>query len=159
MTSFQETQSFNQKWIWLLLIAMAIFPLYGIIQQVILGNPVGENPGSNTMWIVIGISMLLPLLLFYIMKLHTTIDSEGIKMRFAPFTSKEIPWSAISSTEVLDYGFVGGWGIRIGSKYGTVYNISGSKGVWIKLNNGKKFLIGTQRADELKAFLENRNKA
>ena len=55
----------------------------------------------------------------------------------------------------LDYGFIGGYGIRLWTKYGTVYNTSGKIGLAITLNNGDKFLIGTQKSDELKLFLEN----
>lgn len=81
------------------------------------------------------------------------IDSSGIDMRFSPLSSKKVKWSEIDSAEVVDYGFVGGWGVRLGSKYGTVYNVNGSKGLALKLKNGKKFVIGTQKEDELKSVV------
>ena len=71
-----------------------------------------------------------------------------------PMVRKKVAWDNIAELEVLDYGFVGGWGIRIGTKFGTVYNTSGSKGLRIKLKNNKKFLIGTQKEDELKRIVE-----
>ena len=46
------------------------------------------------------------------------------------------------------------YGVRLGSKYGTVYNINGNKGLAIELKNGKKFMVGTQKAAELKNRLE-----
>lgn len=51
--------------------------------------------------------------------------------------------------KVINYGFVGGWGIRLWTKYGTVYNVSGNKGLFIKLKNGKTMVIGTQKSQEL----------
>jgi len=45
-------------------------------------------------------------------------------------------------------------GVRIGTKYGTVYNTQGSEGLLLKFKDGKSVVIGTQRLDELKRFLE-----
>ena len=56
--------------------------------------------------------------------------------------------------EIVNYEFVGGWGIRLWTKYGTVYNTKGDKGLAIELQNGKKFLIGTQKATELSKIIE-----
>lgn len=60
----------------------------------------------------------------------------------------------IKSAKVVNYGFVGGWGIRLWTAYGTVYNIKGNKGLAIELFNGEKFLIGTQKENELKIIVE-----
>ena len=90
-------------------------------------------------------------------RLRTEITDEKIDMKFFPFSNKTIPWSEVKSAEVLDYGFVGGWGVRIGTKYGTVYNTSGKIGLALELKSGKKICIGTQRGEELKLFLETNN--
>ena len=74
-------------------------------------------------------------------------------MRFFPFVKKEFQWSEIQKSKVVNYGFVGGWGIRLFTKYGTVYNIRGNKGLAIELKNGKKYLIGTQKEEEMKKFI------
>ena len=57
-----------------------------------------------------------------------------------------LPW--------VHYGFVGGWGIRFFTAYGTVYNMRGTKGLAINLEKGKKFLIGTQKPDLLNQFIQ-----
>ena len=44
-------------------------------------------------------------------------------MSFIPFVKKRIKWTEIKKAEVVNYGFVGGWGIRLSIEYGTVYNI------------------------------------
>ena len=49
---------------------------------------------------------------------------------------------------------MGGWGIRLWTKYGTVFNIKGKKGLAIELYSGKKFLIGTQKEIELIEFVK-----
>ena len=63
-------------------------------------------------------------------------------------------WKEIKKVEIVTYGFVGGWGIRLWTKYGTVYTIKGNKGLAIELLNGKKFLIGTQKETELNKIVE-----
>lgn len=68
---------------------------------------------------------------------------------------KSVEWEDVKQAKVVDYGFVGGWGIRFGTEYGTVYNIKGKKGLAIELNNGKKFLIGTQKEEELNEVLQS----
>ena len=86
-------------------------------------------------------------------KLTTRIDNYGITVKCL-FINKKVNWDEIEHLEVLDYGFIGGWGVRIGTKYGTVYNTSGSKGMAVVLKNNKKFLIGTQKEQELKKIVE-----
>jgi hypothetical protein len=71
-----------------------------------------------------------------------------------PFVKKTIYWRDVEKAEVINYGWVGGWGLRKSRKYGTVYNTSGSKGLHLVLKNGKQMVIGTQKEKELKAFLE-----
>ena len=55
---------------------------------------------------------------------------------------------------MINYGFVGGWGIRLFTKYGTIYNTSGNKGLALELHDGKKLVIGTDKEEELKNFIE-----
>ena len=83
------------------------------------------------------------------MRLHTEIDADGIRIRFFPLTKRAVKWSEVKRAEVVNYGFVGGWGIRLWTSYGTVYNTSGNKGLAIELKDGKKFLIGTRREGEM----------
>ena len=75
-------------------------------------------------------------------------------MIFFPFTRIRVEWNEIKNAKVVNYGFVGGWGIRLWTQYGTVYNMKGNKGLAIELKTGKKFLIGTQKEVELDNFLE-----
>jgi hypothetical protein len=66
---------------------------------------------------------------------------------------KKIDWEEVANAQVVDYGFVGGWGIRLFTSYGTVYNIRGRFGLALELKSGKKLLIGTQKPEALKAFI------
>lgn len=60
-------------------------------------------------------------------------------MRFVFFV-KKIKCSEIKFVRIMNYGFVA-YGIRLASKFGTVYNIKGNIGLAIELNTGKKIVI------------------
>lgn len=83
------------------------------------------------------------------MRLETTITEHKIKIFFYPFVKREWLWADIKSARVFNYGFIGGWGIRIWTGYGTVYNVSGSQGLHIKTAD-KEYVIGTQKENELR---------
>ena len=150
---FIEKQRFRQWWIWLILIALGVISVYGLIQQVVFGHSFGSKPLSNFGIIIFCLFVFGFIYFNWSMVLITEITNQGVKMRFIPFVKKDIPWSEIKSIRIVDYGFVG-YGIRLGSKYGTVYNVNGSKGLAIVLSNGKQFVIGTQREKELKEILK-----
>lgn len=155
-TNFTETQKFNQWWLWLILIAVCCIPMYAIVQQIILDNgPYGNKPMSNSGLIATATLLIGLMVLFYIFKLETKIDQHTIHFKFIPFVNRTVSWKDVKHAQVVDYGFVGGWGIRLWTKYGTVYNVKGSKGLAIELHSGKRFLIGTQKEKELILFVEN----
>ena len=131
---FKEVQKFTQWWLWLSLLGVGAALFY-----------IQSNLGPI---ILIAISLL-----FLTMRLITRIDETGIHYRFFPFVSKYYSWSEIASARMIDYGFVGGWGIRLFTSYGTVYNIKGSKGLAVELKDGRKFCLGTQRPKELQKVL------
>jgi hypothetical protein len=146
---FKEEQKFTQWWLWLILVATAAIPLFIIYKQIILGEAVGNKPMSNLGLWVFSVFVFGLLFLFWLMRLKTEITPSEIRISFFPFIKKRIPWTAVKSAKVINYGFVGGWGIRLWTQYGTVYNTSGEIGLAIELLNGKKYLVGTQKESEL----------
>ena len=150
---FQEEQKFTQWWLWLILIGVGMIPMFGIYKQLIIGEKFGDKPMSDNGLIIFSIFTLGLLALFWFMSLKTKIDKNEIQMNFFPFVKKRIKWKDIKSAKIVKYGFVG-YGIRLGSEYGTVYNTKGQKGLAIELKTGKKFVIGTQKANELTKIVE-----
>ncbi len=149
---FDEEQKFDQKWLWTLLIIVSVVIL--AVQFSVFFSSSVEASGFGFYFSLFNVFLVIGLIgLFAVMKLKTSIDKEKISMEFFPFVKKEVAWRDIRKAEVLDYGFVGDWGIRLWTKYGTVYNTKGSKGLFIQLNDDKKFLIGTQKPDEMAGFI------
>lgn len=152
-TVFEEKQRFTQWWLWLILIVVGIVPVVVVFQQLFAGELFVEGSASDAGKIVLAGSASLFMLLFWLFRLETHIDSERIHFRFVPFVNKEVSWSDVKKAEVVNYGFVGGWGIRWGTQYGTVYNVKGNKGLALELRDGKRLVLGTQKEEELAAFI------
>ena len=102
------------------------------------------------MWTAKVIIVALSAYMILAFKIESEIDQFGVKVKSWPFADKNIKWKDIESAEVIQYGFVGGWGVRLWTKYGTVYNTGGKTGLFVKLKSGKKVLIGTRKPEELK---------
>jgi len=147
---FKETQKFRQLWLWILLLSSSFVPIYLIYKDS------RENSFSNDhlLTIIIFVSVIL---LLWFSTLETIITEKYIQVKYFPFVNKTFQLNDIKFMKVIDYGFVGGWGIRLWTKYGTVYNTSGSKGLHIKLPTGKSYVIGTKKPEELQRIINQLN--
>lgn len=152
---FKEIQRFTQWYIWVFLVFIGVMPFYGIYKRIQNPSPLFDDPFKDGM-LLLFIGLIFGLIyLFFKMKLVTIIDDKEIRMIFKPFVVKVIRWEIVKYAKIVDYGFVGGWGIRYGSDYGTVYNTSGRIGLAIETAKGEKFVIGTRKPKELKKIIKN----
>lgn len=153
---FKETQRFTQWWLWLLLVVIGFF-----IYKPIYYSFVNSQELSSSQWIGL-IVIFLVLLLFFVTKLETQIQEDGIYLRFIPFVFKTrfIPWDELEVAFVRKYSPLteyGGWGWRISGK-GMAYNVKGNQGLQLIFKNKKALLIGSQKPKELELVLKNREK-
>ncbi len=151
---YREEQQFRQVWIWVIVSALAGLVWYAAMMQFLLHRPFGGISMPVILlvidWFIFGIG--LPAL-FYFSQLVTEVCDNGIYIRFFPFhrTSHRIAFTEVKQFELRTYRSFreyGGHGIRYGSK-GKAYTVSGDRGILIELLNGKRLLIGSQRAKEL----------
>jgi hypothetical protein len=66
-------------------------------------------------------------------------------------------WNEVQQCYIREYSPIfeyGGWGWRYSFSNGRAYNVSGKIGLQIVLKNGKRILIGTQKANKLKEYIE-----
>lgn len=144
---FTEKQRFNQWWLWLLLAVSLAVP------AILLFKEASEKSGGFSGLIII----LSVIILFVVLRMTTVVTKEKIQLTYFPFVNKTINLADIETMKVINYGFVGGWGIRFWTQYGTVYNVRGNKGLHIKFKNGKQLVIGTQKPQELEKVVEQLN--
>lgn len=151
---FREEQRFRQFWVWLIVLGLAAFIWYSAVRQILLKRPFGSRPAPDTLliifWLLFGIG--LPLLLFSA-KLITEVRQDGIYIRFFPLhlAFQKISFEELKTFEVRTYNALrdyGGWGIRYGPQ-GKAYNVGGNRGLQLEFQDGKKLLIGSQKAEEL----------
>lgn len=105
----------------------------------------------------IALNVIVTLILIFA-KLQVYFDASTLYFRFFPFhlRYKKINFDEIAAVYPRTYqplGEFGGWGIRWTPK-GRAYNVSGNRGVQLELKNNKKVLIGSQRANEFAAQLQ-----
>lgn len=146
---FKETQRFNHFWIWGILILVTAMTVYGMISQPI------EDWKAIIPIIILG----LVILLFASMQLKTRIDENGLTFSFSPFIGqRKYSLGEIQNLELIEYNSLlkfGGWGIRYNFDM-WAYNVGGKHGLIVSLKN-KKFLIGTQKPEEIKKAIEQFN--
>lgn len=146
---FRESQKFNQWWLWLLNIVV-------FLGVAIAGYNSWENGGGLGAALVGPGAMALVMILLATIELRTVITEDGIEVKFWPFGRRRIFKSEIKSARVRKYMPLkeyGGWGYRIGPK-GKAFNMQGNHGLQLEFQDGEKLLIGTQRPEELQAFIE-----
>ncbi|MEP7217274.1 MAG: hypothetical protein ABI876_00075 [Bacteroidota bacterium] len=162
---FEEEQQIRQPWIWMLMLPISIASLgtacLAAYRQLYRGIPFGDHPMTDVGLIIFIVVLLmitfgLPLLV-YKTNLHVIVDRETLHVDYYPFTHKHIPlkdivsWEAVTYRPIAEYG---GWGLRYASGKGWAYTVRGDMGLRLELSNGKRKLIGSQRAEELKEAID-----
>ncbi len=152
-TFFHEVQPLRAWWIWLVILIPVVLGWWLFIEQIVFGTPVGTNPAPNAVavviWLVFGIGFPL---FFYSTKLITDVRTDAVYLRFFPLWSRTVPLTDIVTYEARQYHPLreyGGWGIRFSPHKKRAYNMSGNRGVELKLTDGTQLLIGSQRPEEL----------
>jgi hypothetical protein len=153
---FSESQGFTQWWVWVIVLGIAGLNWWGFVEQILLNKPFGDNPAPD--WMMLVFTALFGIGLPWLMvscRLKTWVTSEGVVVQFSPFHLRPriIPLDGIQEFAARRYNALlefGGWGVRFGSR-GQALNASGNEGVQFVFANGKRLLIGSQRAEEFAA--------
>ena len=158
---FREVQRFRDVW-WVMVLVFGIAALqwWLLLAQLLSGRPVGDNPAPTAIlllyWLLFGVG--LPVF-FLLLRLEVEVTPNTVLIRYAPLFTRQIAKNEIAGVEPLTYGPLrefGGWGIR-GWGGRVAYNVRGNQGVELTLADGRRVLIGTQRADELAAAIGRRH--
>lgn len=162
MIYFREVQRFRQPWYWAIQIPALAALAYILFRQLVLGKPVGNHPASNTSLAIIAITLALFVVWFIKLELTTEVRDHELEIRFRGlFVHRVIPLAEIQHFEARTYRPIreyGGWGVRRGAA-GMAYNVSGNRGVDLRLADGKSLLIGSQRPEEFALALHTRTGA
>ncbi len=126
------------------------------LQVVTFGLVGGLSEESRTAAVLgSGIALVVALILVVAltgMRMRTVVEGDVIRVRLFPLLNTQIRIADVAEAKARKYspiGEYGGWGIRRGWSSGWAYNMRGDEGVQLVLRDGKKILIGSQRAGEL----------
>ena len=154
---FREVQRFRDVW-WIMALVFGIAALqwWLFLGQIVGGAPMGNNPAPDAVvlliWLLFGIG--LPVF-FLLLGLEVEVNPYAVTIRFTPLFVRVIDRREIAGAEPLTYRPLlefGGWGIR-GWGGRVAYNVRGDQGVELTLRDGRRVLIGTQRATDLAAAI------
>lgn len=161
MKVFIEEQKFTQPLVFIglsvtfIVVGISSYNKWTIISQGSLSEIIAVSSGL--------IIVLIVGLLFLKLKLKTRVDEKGVHYQFFPFhlSYKLIRWESISNCYIRNYDGIsefGGWGIKFSFKNkGKSFTTKGNIGLQIKLTNGNKIFIGTQKKEELQRVLTTYN--
>ena len=141
---FEESQRFTQWWIWALTLIPTACGAAGLIAAFWYA---GLDPRMLALLPVIALAPLM----VGLSDLHVTITPGWLHLRFSPFfVNQHIPLVELAEFKAIRYQFWrAGYGIHYAPlAYGWVYNISGLDGIQLRLADGRRMLIGTQRPQE-----------
>ena len=151
---YREVQYFRQSWLLVFLAAEILVNIWAVVQQIVLGQPWGNNSASDGLLLVIFLltGVILPVVVLTT-HLRVEVRREGVVFQFFPMQLHErtILWRDIPSHVKVPYRPLrdfGGWGIRYGRR-GKAYNVSGDQGVALFLGDGREMLFGSRDAQAL----------
>jgi hypothetical protein len=160
---FFETQRFRKAWLFFIVLPGSLFLIgifgYAMYRQLVSGIPFGGDPMPDALlWIIGPFTICLGagfIFIFSLFCMTTTVGNDGLLVRYAPFFNRKFEYGNIESCEARTYRPMkeyGGWGIRGGRK-NRAYTVKGNRGVQLQFNDGRRLLIGSQRADDLAAAI------
>jgi hypothetical protein len=139
-----------------LIIALGL-SVYALLLQLLTQSSFG-NRGIPSWLFGLGIFILLGLIASFVnLKLETTVNNEGIKVKFGILAQENWAWADIKKTSLVKHSFLG-LGKRKNAQYGTVLSTGGKQGLAVELKNGQKWLINVQSPKELSKLLKTLKK-
>jgi len=157
---YREEQRFNLWLRWLVYVSMGLSVVISVFA--LQKDPAGADLMASweiVLGVLAGIGVPIAITaMFLLLKLETEVRTDGLYVRYFPF---HIHFKRFGREDLSEYYArrykpimeYGGWGIRYSLRNGKAYNVSGNRGVQLVLGNGKKLLIGSQKADELAAAI------
>lgn len=154
MEPFNEKQEArNSNWIWILIPIGAAMLFASYLTE-------GDAIDQLLLWLPGLIVSITLVVCIRLLNLQTEINDRGISVKFSLFMSKPdlYLWEDISRAHINKYRPIaeyGGWGYRLGLfTKKRAYSISGNMGLALTLKNGQTVMIGTEKAEEMQAYLQ-----
>jgi hypothetical protein len=156
---YRDIHSRKPMWALFIVVSTAALMWWFFIQQIILGQPVGTNPGPDWMTWLFTILFGIGLPVFYFTnRLIISVEDEALRVQMIPILTRQIPYTEIDTAiarkyePILEYG---GWGVRYrpGKR---AYSMRGNRGVELTLRNGQRIMLGTDAPETLQKAINQK---
>lgn len=159
---FHEKQRFNLPPINITIGLVQVLFLWGLIQQVLMGEPWGPKPASDSALIVINSLIFLFFVFFISIKLDLEITDKYMSHRMLPLQIRMriISWNEVRNVSIIKFDGIKdywGYGIRYMPRKGWCYTLPSNYGLKVTMENGKQLLIGTNKPKELYQIVKSLN--
>ena len=152
---FEEVQGFTKKPVRRFAGVISLLFAAALIVSLLRGQSTNEGIGE---FYISGLLLSVVAWLLMQIKMVTQVREDGIYVRMSVLQSSFVVyrWAEINKLYIREYNALQefwGWGIRYNAS-GKAYTLSGSTGLQLELNNGRKVLIGTRCPQQLEAVLQ-----
>jgi hypothetical protein len=111
--------------------------------------------------LLVGVLVVLVAVVVLFLQLETTLAGDTLTVRFGwlPVFQKRIALRDVEHAEVCSYRPIrdfGGWGWRYGRGGVQAFTVQGHSGVCLTMRDGRRYLIGSDRGQELLRALQQR---
>lgn len=150
---FEEDQRFRQPWLILVVVFVCaiVFTSVFLSLQSLTPASLGTIRVAGMISGIVATALVVITLL--VSRLRVRVDHQSLDISFRPFVHRRIRLQDIAEFEPRTYRPLvdaSGWGVHYSfTGKGWAYNVSGDRGVQIRLKNGAWLLIGSQKPDEL----------
>jgi|GEM_PF-1456826 hypothetical protein len=165
---YTEQQSFRQVlWIWLIIIPIAFLSslgiLFGFYQQLILGEPWGNEPMSDggMITVMLVVSIVQVLVIWFVSSISVSIEITGEEFRYK-FFARFTDWNVLTPPQITGYSLekysfwkARGLGYRKDIFRKTVSMIIKPDHILsVKINDGRTIMISTENKEELERAMQ-----
>ncbi len=153
---FKETQG-----VAILIVVFAVVSIFigGLcLGQILSHKPIGNHPAPTWLLLIFFTGSIIATIFFSRQKLRLLITEDEIHISFGLLTGETVlRISDIKNIYIRKYDALKefwGWGIKYSSDT-SCFTVSGNDGIQIEMKDNRKFLIGTQKVEAVKAAIES----
>jgi hypothetical protein len=150
---FEEEQRFRQPWLILVVVFICAIVFTSVALSVHSITAVSASTIGFAAMLSGIVASALVVIVLLVARLRVRVDHQALDISFRPFVHRRIKVRDIVQFEPRTYRPLvdaSGWGVHYSfTGKGWAYNVTGDRGVQIRLKDGKWLLIGSQKPDEL----------
>lgn len=163
MTHFREEQRYRQRWVWAILLTIGVaatgYVAWAMLRRFVFMPPPGGRPLVDHLQMLVSLLMLGLMWgltwMVYELRLVVEVSDERVVVQFEPIARRVCLYiTDIEAASIRRYipSHHGGWGSAT-VPGGRAFTVSGYRCVAVETRGGDRYLIGTQRADDLYAAI------